>query len=113
MAHHSPSTMLIALLFGLLLLAFLQESNANTDAFFNGKGVRTQFLQDSAPSATIDCASKCDYRCSKASRHKLCINYCNMCCGKCNCVPSGTSGNKQECPCYNDMENSEGGPKCP
>ncbi|KAJ7570034.1 hypothetical protein O6H91_01G105400 [Diphasiastrum complanatum] len=113
MAHHPPSTMVIALIFGLLLLAFLQESRANTDAIFNSKGVMRHLLQDSSKSATFDCASKCDYRCSKAKLHKRCIHYCNMCCGKCNCVPSGTSGNKQECPCYDEMKNSDGGPKCP
>ncbi|KAH0705695.1 hypothetical protein KY285_010236 [Solanum tuberosum] len=32
---------------------------------------------------------------------------------ECHCVPSGTSGNKDECPCYRDKKNSKGGPKCP
>ncbi|KAI4316645.1 hypothetical protein L6164_024605 [Bauhinia variegata] len=26
-----------------------------------------------------------------------CFEYCGICCGKCNCVPSGTYGNKDEC----------------
>ncbi|KAF2582677.1 hypothetical protein F2Q68_00000802 [Brassica cretica] len=26
---------------------------------------------------------------------------------------SCTYGNKDECPCYRDMKNSKGGPKCP
>ncbi|MQM17923.1 hypothetical protein Taro_050905 [Colocasia esculenta] len=60
-----------------------------------------------------ECAPKCDYRCSKASRQKRCLLYCNMCCKKCLCVPSGTYGNKQECPCYNNWKNKKGGPKCP
>ncbi|KAF3503186.1 hypothetical protein F2Q69_00044229 [Brassica cretica] len=30
-----------------------------------------------------------------------------------HCVPSGTYGNRDECPCYRDMKNSKGQPKCP
>jgi len=60
-----------------------------------------------------ECAPKCDYRCSKTSYRKACLTYCNLCCAKCLCVPSGTYGNKQECPCYNNWKNKNGGPKCP
>ncbi|CAF2120941.1 hypothetical protein HID58_009048 [Brassica napus] len=64
---------------------------------------------DSSP-----CNGKCNVRCSKARIHDRCLKYCNICCGKCDyCVPSGTYGNKDECPCYRDMKNSKGGPKCP
>ncbi|CAF2082453.1 unnamed protein product [Brassica rapa] len=60
------------------------------------------------------CGGKCNVRCSKASQHDLCIKDCNICCQKCNgCVPSGTFGHRDECPCYRDMKNSKGGPKCP
>ncbi|KAL4367849.1 hypothetical protein GQ457_05G013610 [Hibiscus cannabinus] len=34
-------------------------------------------------------------------------------CQECKCVPSGTFGNKSECPCYRDKLNSKGHPKCP
>ncbi|WZZ11325.1 hypothetical protein YC2023_097246 [Brassica napus] len=62
----------------------------------------------------IACGGKCNVRCSKASQHEECLKYCNICCEKCNgCVPSGTYGNKDECPCYRDIKNSKGGPKCP
>ncbi|CAO2828208.1 unnamed protein product [Amaranthus hypochondriacus] len=64
------------------------------------------------PSADDFCGSKCAVRCSKAG-HDNCIKYCHICCQKCNCVPSGTFGNKHECPCYRDMRNSKGNPKCP
>eukprot|EP00249_Psilotum_nudum_P004503 c18014_g1_i2 orf=246-581(-) len=60
-----------------------------------------------------DCPAACTYRCSKASKHKPCIFYCNLCCSKCLCVPPGTFGHKELCPCYNNMKNSRGGPKCP
>ncbi|AED97241.1 Gibberellin-regulated protein 10 [Arabidopsis thaliana] len=64
---------------------------------------------DSSP-----CGGKCNVRCSKAGRQDRCLKYCNICCEKCNyCVPSGTYGNKDECPCYRDMKNSKGTSKCP
>ncbi|KAI4985016.1 hypothetical protein ZWY2020_017646 [Hordeum vulgare] len=55
-------------------------------------------------------------RCSKASRHDDCLKYCGICCAECNCVPSGTAGNKDECPCYRDKTTGHGArkrPKCP
>ncbi|XP_050365960.1 peamaclein [Argentina anserina] len=59
------------------------------------------------------CDSKCGVRCSKAGYKERCLKYCGICCSKCNCVPSGTYGNKDECPCYRDLKNSKGNPKCP
>ncbi|CAI0396367.1 unnamed protein product [Linum tenue] len=61
----------------------------------------------------IDCKGKCKYRCSKASRHKICIRACNTCCHRCNCVPPGTSGNYDTCPCYYHMTTHGGRRKCP
>lgn len=69
-----------------------------------------------APSPTVApsyCDSKCGARCSKAGVKDRCLTYCNICCKKCNCVPSGTYGNKSECPCYRDMVNNKGKSKCP
>ncbi|XP_023633058.1 gibberellin-regulated protein 8 isoform X1 [Capsella rubella] len=69
------------------------------------------FVFSNADSA---CGGKCNVRCAKADRtHGECLKDCNICCEKCNCVPSGTFGNKDECPCYRDMTNSKGGSKCP
>ncbi|XP_044510593.1 peamaclein [Mangifera indica] len=59
------------------------------------------------------CDSKCSVRCSKAGLMDRCLKYCGICCEKCNCVPSGTYGNKDECPCYRDLKNSKGKSKCP
>ncbi|KAG6517146.1 hypothetical protein ZIOFF_020526 [Zingiber officinale] len=59
------------------------------------------------------CGPACDYRCSATSHKSACLMYCNMCCAKCLCVPSGTYGHKEECPCYNNWKTKEGGPKCP
>ncbi|KAJ3671906.1 hypothetical protein LUZ60_007985 [Juncus effusus] len=60
-----------------------------------------------------DCPAACEYRCSATSHKKPCMFFCQMCCEKCLCLPSGTSGNKEECPCYNNWKTKEGSPKCP
>ncbi|KAL7119072.1 hypothetical protein ACP275_02G040400 [Erythranthe tilingii] len=59
------------------------------------------------------CASSCDLRCARAGVKDRCLKYCGICCDKCKCVPSGTYGNKHQCPCYRDMRSSKGKPKCP
>ncbi|XAR62367.1 hypothetical protein NMG60_11017099 [Bertholletia excelsa] len=60
-----------------------------------------------------DCGPRCTTRCSKTSHKKPCMLYCQKCCAKCLCVPPGTNGNKQVCPCYNNWKTKRGGPKCP
>ncbi|EOA14287.1 hypothetical protein CARUB_v10027450mg [Capsella rubella] len=69
------------------------------------------FMLSTADTST--CGGRCNVRCSKAGRQDRCLKYCNICCQKCDCVPSGTYGNKNECPCYRDMKNSKGTSKCP
>ncbi|XP_050907842.1 gibberellin-regulated protein 12-like [Lathyrus oleraceus] len=59
------------------------------------------------------CVGACHYRCSATMYKKACLTYCNICCAKCLCVPSGTYGNKEECPCYNNWQTKRGTPKCP
>ncbi|KAM6564230.1 hypothetical protein CsatB_024228 [Cannabis sativa] len=59
------------------------------------------------------CDAKCEIRCGKAGRKDRCLKYCGICCKACKCVPSGTYGNKSECPCYRDKLSSKGTPKCP
>ncbi|XP_024530142.1 gibberellin-regulated protein 7 [Selaginella moellendorffii] len=66
-----------------------------------------------APAAPLNCTSACETRCLVANLHKRCLKYCNICCVACHCVPSGHSGNEDECPCYRDKKNSRGGDKCP
>ncbi|KAJ0987187.1 hypothetical protein J5N97_005543 [Dioscorea zingiberensis] len=61
----------------------------------------------------VYCRPRCRYRCSATSHKKPCMFFCLKCCSKCLCVPPGTYGNKQVCPCYNDWKTQEGGPKCP
>ncbi|XP_047052834.1 cypmaclein-like [Lolium rigidum] len=60
-----------------------------------------------------DCGGACSYRCSKSSRPNLCRRACNTCCRRCGCVPPGTAGNEDVCPCYAHMTTHNGRHKCP
>ncbi|KAK9269978.1 hypothetical protein L1049_025551 [Liquidambar formosana] len=61
----------------------------------------------------IDCGGACTARCQLASRQKMCKRACGTCCARCNCVPPGTSGNRDVCPCYATMTTHGGRLKCP
>ncbi|KAH7849760.1 hypothetical protein Vadar_022581 [Vaccinium darrowii] len=75
--------------------------------------VLSSFLLLTANAGSSFCDSKCGDRCAKAGVKDRCLKYCGICCQECKCVPSGTYGNKHECPCYMDKKNSKGKPKCP
>uniref|UniRef100_A0A0D6R8F9 Snakin-2 n=1 Tax=Araucaria cunninghamii TaxID=56994 RepID=A0A0D6R8F9_ARACU len=62
---------------------------------------------------SIDCNSACGQRCKAASRTKICLRACGTCCARCNCVPPGTYGNRDVCPCYATMKTHGGRLKCP
>ncbi|KAJ1263059.1 hypothetical protein BS78_09G155400 [Paspalum vaginatum] len=74
--------------------------------------VETTALHGQAHGA-IDCGACCSYRCSESGRPKMCLRACNTCCERCGCVPPGTSGNEDVCPCYRDMITRDGKRKCP
>ncbi|KAK4256024.1 hypothetical protein QN277_008945 [Acacia crassicarpa] len=61
----------------------------------------------------IDCKSGCSERCRLSSRPRLCQRACGSCCQRCNCVPPGTAGNQQMCPCYANLTTHGGKRKCP
>ncbi|KAJ6708734.1 EXTENSIN PROLINE-RICH PROTEIN [Salix koriyanagi] len=65
------------------------------------------------PGNNIDCGGACKYRCSLSSRPHLCNRACGTCCARCKCVPAGTSGNLDACPCYATMTTHGGRRKCP
>nr|XP_017251299.1 PREDICTED: gibberellin-regulated protein 11-like [Daucus carota subsp. sativus] len=65
-----------------------------------------------APPA-INCTASCDTRCSETKRPNLCKRACGSCCGKCKCVPPGTSGNYEACPCYFNLKTHNNTRKCP
>ncbi|KAI5392782.1 gibberellin-regulated protein 1 isoform X2 [Lathyrus oleraceus] len=61
----------------------------------------------------IDCNGSCVARCRLSSRPKLCKRACGTCCRRCNCVPPGTAGNQEKCPCYASLTTHGGKRKCP
>uniref|UniRef100_A0ACD5VN69 Uncharacterized protein n=1 Tax=Avena sativa TaxID=4498 RepID=A0ACD5VN69_AVESA len=91
----------------LLVLLCVAEASGSTDV----GPYRPAGAEGSVP--LEECPAKCEIRCSATSHKKPCNFYCNYCCQRCLCVPSGTVGNKEECPCYNNMKTQEGKPKCP
>ncbi|XP_054799942.1 gibberellin-regulated protein 2-like [Prosopis cineraria] len=61
----------------------------------------------------IDCQKKCEYRCSKSWKQKMCLRACNTCCQRCNCVPDGPTASRDACSCYAKMTTHGGRLKCP
>ncbi|KAL9234630.1 hypothetical protein vseg_009482 [Gypsophila vaccaria] len=61
----------------------------------------------------INCNYSCAIRCSKSSRKNVCSRACKTCCSRCHCVPPGTSGNHQACPCYARLRTHGNRLKCP
>ncbi|GLJ16818.1 hypothetical protein SUGI_0289730 [Cryptomeria japonica] len=92
-----------------LFLALSLQTSAATYAVDNGYRV--------APPPKLtekECGKKCEVRCkNNDGYHKMCLKMCNVCCKSCSCVPSGQSGNGDECPCYRDRKNHKGKSKCP
>ncbi|KAJ9146969.1 hypothetical protein P3X46_029181 [Hevea brasiliensis] len=67
-----------------------------------------------APSSqTIDCGVACEGRCKMSKRLRLCQRACGSCCAKCKCVPPGTYGNLEFCPCYANLTTRKQVRKCP
>ncbi|CAA2998817.1 Hypothetical predicted protein [Olea europaea subsp. europaea] len=70
-------------------------------------------LLKKTPKPKINCSHECTRRCSKSSRKNLCHRACKTCCLRCHCVPPGTYGNKNVCPCYAKLRTHGNKPKCP
>ncbi|EFJ19500.1 hypothetical protein SELMODRAFT_419248 [Selaginella moellendorffii] len=99
--------------FALLVLAMLLVSQVQASSLVTGSKAVDVQKNKGGRIQPQSCTNLCNYRCSQTQYHKPCIKYCNLCCQKCLCVPPGFYGNKQVCPCYNNMKNARGGPKCP
>ncbi|CAN4081416.1 unnamed protein product [Withania somnifera] len=65
------------------------------------------------PIKRIHCGYACAKRCKKSSRKNVCTRACKTCCARCKCVPPGTYGNKEACPCYARLKTHGNRPKCP
>ncbi|GLJ38684.1 hypothetical protein SUGI_0788540 [Cryptomeria japonica] len=98
----------------LLLLCIIWESQADAVSQANDQSL-TAYPYGSRQGSLkpSECSPKCSSRCSATAYKKPCLFFCNKCCAKCLCVPPGTYGNKQLCPCYNNWKTKRGGPKCP
>ncbi|GLJ24070.1 hypothetical protein SUGI_0459060 [Cryptomeria japonica] len=102
------------LLFACLVMAlvsqmYVEAAEASESKSFGlqTNGIYRRLLQ------TIDCKAACTGRCKAASLNDRCLRACGTCCARCNCVPPGTYGNKQLCPCYANMKTRGNKPKCP
>nr|WDS62662.1 gibberellin-regulated protein [Piper nigrum] len=102
---------LVASLILFFLLAQVIAEASSTGEVQEGD-VKASVLDQSQP-AHINCGLACSRRCSKASRKKICFRTCTGCCKVCNCVPPGTYGNKEVCPCYATLKTTSGKLKCP
>ncbi|XWS24483.1 hypothetical protein CRYUN_Cryun28dG0106400 [Craigia yunnanensis] len=97
------SKALIASLLISLLLIQLVEADQLVTSASKGTGASKQ----------IDCDGACAARCRLSSRPRLCKRACGTCCARCNCVPPGTAGNQEMCPCYASLTTHGGRRKCP
>ncbi|KAL8030710.1 hypothetical protein ABFX02_14G303200 [Erythranthe guttata] len=104
----SKHLIITSLFMSLLIFHHLVEANApNHQISSNNGGGTSPFV------AKLDCGKACAARCRLSSRPNLCNRACGTCCGRCNCVPPGTSGNQEVCPCYYTMTTHGGKRKCP
>ncbi|XP_027332082.1 snakin-2-like isoform X1 [Abrus precatorius] len=97
------SKLLVASLLASLLLLHLVDAN---DQPANAQ-IQGSLLQQ------MDCNGACSARCRLSSRPRLCQRACGTCCRRCNCVPPGTAGNQEVCPCYASLTTRGGKRKCP
>ncbi|NP_001295614.1 gibberellin-regulated protein 1-like precursor [Jatropha curcas] len=100
------SKLLIAsLVISLLFLLHFAEADHQT--------VKSKLDATNSPAEEIDCGSACTARCQLSSRPNLCERACGTCCARCKCVPPGTAGNYEACPCYASLTTHGGRRKCP
>ncbi|KAK2973182.1 hypothetical protein RJ640_009812 [Escallonia rubra] len=99
------------------MLVFLAQNKASgeelPDSQLQPQGINEMYGVTQGSLRPQECGSRCTTRCSATSFKKPCMFFCQKCCAKCLCVPPGTYGNKQVCPCYNNWKTKSGGPKCP
>ncbi|XP_024018550.1 protein GAST1-like [Morus notabilis] len=108
------SILILFVAFMLVFLAEIQALKVETQAS-QQKKQKNQPVYGSTQGSLHpqECAPRCTSRCSATAYKKPCMFFCQKCCAKCLCVPPGTYGNKQLCPCYNNWKTKRGGPKCP
>ncbi|XP_048433368.1 snakin-2 [Pyrus x bretschneideri] len=98
-----------AVIVSLLLVSLLVFNLVEADEKVNTNPGSEQ----SSLSRKVDCGGACSARCRLSSRPNLCKRACGTCCQRCNCVPPGTAGNQEACPCYASLTTHGGRRKCP
>ncbi|WOL13372.1 gibberellin-regulated protein 1-like [Canna indica] len=108
----APRLLILASLLLVFLFALhLAESRPVLESDMFMMSERSSLLNNSTTG--IDCGGECARRCKLSSRPNLCQRACGTCCARCSCVPPGTSGNYESCPCYANMTTRGGKRKCP
>ncbi|KAL3845608.1 hypothetical protein ACJIZ3_003011 [Penstemon smallii] len=103
------SILILALLF---IQAFVEATSVSLSQEDAG-GNSESLLKKHPHPKTINCSYACARRCKKSSRKNVCHRACKTCCARCHCVPPGTYGNKDLCPCYASLRTHGNRPKCP
>ncbi|XP_020224758.1 peamaclein [Cajanus cajan] len=107
----------VFLLILLLLQVFAKVSPEATNSLGTYEGTKGSQIvalnKEHVQLHKINCNHECSRRCSKASKRKRCKRACKSCCHRCHCVPPGTFGHKDLCPCYARLKTHGNKPKCP
>ncbi|KAK6272629.1 hypothetical protein POUND7_009712 [Theobroma cacao] len=107
------SIVMLCFLLMLVLLGEIQASSPASQKQRQGNHANRMYGATQGSLRPQECGPRCSARCSATAYKKPCMFFCQKCCAKCLCVPPGTYGNKQYCPCYNNWKTKRGGPKCP
>ncbi|KAK6235530.1 hypothetical protein QUC31_019265 [Theobroma cacao] len=107
------SIVMLCFLLMLVLLGEIQASSPASQKQRQGNHANGMYGATQGSLRPQECGPRCTTRCSATAYKKPCMFFCQKCCAKCLCVPPGTYGNKQYCPCYNNWKTKRGGPKCP
>ncbi|XP_051150965.1 gibberellin-regulated protein 11-like isoform X2 [Andrographis paniculata] len=104
----SKHTQYLLVLASFLFLLLLVEANHDDEVKPSVDGNKGSYYVPK-----MGCGAACRSRCRLSSRPNLCNRACGTCCSRCKCVPPGTSGNQQLCPCYYTLTTHGGRRKCP
>ncbi|PIM98706.1 hypothetical protein CDL12_28812 [Handroanthus impetiginosus] len=100
-----PKVLIVSFLLSMLVLHGVQAIQTNQ--------VDSDAASETGYNPQIDCGVACAARCKLSSRPNLCKRACGTCCARCKCVPPGTYGNYDACPCYAKLTTRHNKPKCP
>ncbi|GAB2291987.1 hypothetical protein Dimus_026236 [Dionaea muscipula] len=117
---NSKNILIASLLLCFFLLAAISQVAGDQQIGGTGSsGSSTAKLPAAGPAVSpptagkLDCGAACLGRCSESKRPNLCRRACGTCCVRCNCVPPGTFGNYDACPCYATLTTRDNRRKCP